>query len=171
MSDGFEVVFDDNFMQLRQRLLTFGDKITTVVTKAALKEGAFLMRDSARGYVHDSHKFLADAMLFEHKPFYVYDAQQHWLGGKNSTQYTLIKAGNLRRHIRAGVMKKRFLLEGELGYRVFASSKVSWYAKFVEFGTSNMAAKPFMRPAYEANYQDISFIFKRHIQHAVDGGI
>lgn len=171
MADGFEVVFDDNFKGLRQRLLTFGDKIAKDVTKAALKEAAFLMRDAARGYAHDSHKFLADAMQFQHKPFYVYSDHEHWLGGKNSTQYDLIEPGNLRAHIKAGVINKRFLNTGELGYRVYASSKVSWYAKFVEFGTSNMAAKPFMRPAYEAHYQDVAFIFKFHIQNAVDGGI
>lgn len=166
--DGFEVIYNTNLTSFRERLLHLGKEITTTVTKAALKDAAFSMRDAARVFAPDSHQFLADAMKFEHKPFYVYNEHEHWLGGKNSNQYSLIETGNLRKHIKAGVILKRYLNEGELGYRVYASSKVSWYAKFVEFGRSNMEANPFMRRAYESHYLEVPYIFKVHIQRAIE---
>lgn len=40
--------------------------------------------------------------------------------------------------------------EGRAKYRISWNKKHAFYGKFVEFGTSNMAAKPFLRPAYHA---------------------
>lgn len=169
MADGFEVIYDENFKSLHQRLLLLGDKIAKDVTKAALKEAAFSMRDAARVFAPDSHQFLVKAMGSEWKPWYVYSDHQHLLGG-NGNPYIPIEAGNLRKHIKAGVISQKYLANGELGYRVYASSKVSWYAKFIEWGRSGMAANPFMRPAYETYYQAVPYIFKQHIQNAIDGG-
>ena len=35
-------------------------------------------------------------------------------------------------------------------YRVSWNKTHAFYGRFVEFGTSKMAAKPFLRPAYDA---------------------
>ncbi len=46
-----------------------------------------------------------------------------------------------------GVRKgKKYRNQGKKGNL----SQDAWYARFVEFGTSKMAARPFMRPAFEA---------------------
>lgn len=40
--------------------------------------------------------------------------------------------------------------EGKAKYRISWNKQHAFYGKFVEFGTSNMAAKPFLRPGYHA---------------------
>ena len=40
--------------------------------------------------------------------------------------------------------------QGKSAKKTSKSRIDAWYARFVEFGTSKMAAKPFMRPAFEA---------------------
>jgi len=40
--------------------------------------------------------------------------------------------------------------EGRAMYRVSWNKTHAFYGRFLEFGTSKMAAKPFLRPAYDA---------------------
>lgn len=40
--------------------------------------------------------------------------------------------------------------KGRAAYRVSWNKSKAFYGRFLEFGTSRMAAKPFLRPAYEA---------------------
>lgn len=40
--------------------------------------------------------------------------------------------------------------DGKAVYRLSWNKKHAFYGRFVEFGTSKMAAKPFLRPAYDA---------------------
>jgi HK97 gp10 family phage protein len=39
---------------------------------------------------------------------------------------------------------------GKAKYRVSWNKSHAFYGRFVEFGTSKMAAQPFLRPAYDA---------------------
>jgi HK97 gp10 family phage protein len=150
MSDGFAIQFDDNWVELSQRLRTFGDKVANQVTVAALKESALYMKHEAILYANKSkevHKLLVKGVYIEITP------------------------GNLKDKIRYARIRKNRLEPGEVGYRVYVAITMAWYAKFLEFGTSNMAAIPFMRPAFENNYQNISRIFKEMIDIAIlEGG-
>ena len=38
-----------------------------------------------------------------------------------------------------------------------------WYAHFLEFGTSNMSAKPFLRPAFESKQDEVLQATKEYI--------
>ncbi|WMY06768.1 HK97-gp10 family putative phage morphogenesis protein [Paraburkholderia phenoliruptrix] len=59
---------------------------------------------------------------------------------------------------------------GEIAtYSVFINQD-AWYARLLEFGTSKMAAKPFIRPAYEAKRAEAGEVVSEKIQEAVSNG-
>lgn len=55
-------------------------------------------------------------------------------------------------------------VEGLRASYVITWSKEAFYGRFVEFGTSKMAAKPFLRPAYEAKKQAAAQKFSEVIE-------
>lgn len=69
----------------------------------------------------------------------------HSTKGKRQTY----QPGNLRKAIYQAYADKE---SGEKNstYRISWNKKDAFYARFVEFGTSKMAARPFLRPAYDA---------------------
>jgi len=59
---------------------------------------------------------------------------------------------------------------GEIAtYSVFINQD-AWYARLLEFGTSKMAAKPFIRPAYEAKRPEAGKAVSDKIQEVVSNG-
>ena len=152
MADGFEIQFDANWTELSQRLATFSDKVANQISYAALRETAIFMKQEAvlyAGRSEDTHRL------------------------KVKGEYVNINPGNLKKHISFRKIRKnsKLLVHGEVGYQVYVRIKIAWYAKFVEFGRSNMAAKPFMRPAFENNVDKMIRIFKEMIDMGIrDGG-
>lgn len=148
--DGFSIEYDENWTMLSQRLATFGEKVAKQITVSALKESASFMKHEAILYAARSeevHKLKVDGVYIEIQP------------------------GNLKDHIRFGRIRQRNLDAGEVGYRVYVAIKMAWYAKFVEFGRSGMAPIPFMRPAFEHNFQNVARIFKEMVDLAIlEGG-
>ncbi|MDR5736130.1 HK97 gp10 family phage protein [Caballeronia sp. LZ025] len=57
--------------------------------------------------------------------------------------------GTLKRSILIAYDKEESI-EGHLAIYLVTWSKDAFYGRFVEFGTSHAAAKPFLRPAFEA---------------------
>jgi len=149
MSDGFEIEYNEDWVLFHQRLATFGEKVAKQVTLAALKETAAVMKSEAILYANRSeevHKLKVKGVYIEISP------------------------GNLKKHIRFRKMRKP--PEGELAYQVYIKPTIAWYAKFVEFGTSKMAASPFMRPAFEHNIDKMPRIFKEMVDMAIlEGGL
>ena len=148
--DGFSIEYDENWTMLSQRLATFGEKVAKQVTVSALKESALFMKHEAILYAHRSeeiHKLLVNGSYIEIQP------------------------GNLKDHIRYGRIRQQYLEKGEVGYRVYVAIKIAWYAKFVEFGRSGMAPIPFMRPAFEHNFDKLARIFIEMVDQAIlEGG-
>lgn len=66
-----------------------------------------------------------------------------------------VRTGNLRDSIKKEVKQLKTRLIG----RVYVDQNDAPYAKYVEFGTSKMQARPFMRPAYDNNIEEIKKIF------------
>ena len=65
-------------------------------------------------------------------------------------------------YLRSTIMTAR---RGSLQWRVLA---YAFYAKFVEYGTSRMAAKPYLRPALILCRSMIVFLAKRGIAETVE---
>lgn len=72
-------------------------------------------------------------------------AKPHSTKGKKQT----FTPGTLRKAIYQAFADKESG-DGRAMYRVSWNKTHAFYGRFVEFGTSKMAAKPFLRPAYDA---------------------
>ena len=170
MADGFEIVFNTEFITMGQRLATFGEDVAKRVTLGALAETAKLMRNEARNEAHTSHAFIAKMLSLpkSERPFYINDDGTHILKIKNV--YEDISSGNLKQNVKYGRINSKFLLPGELGYRVYIGKRVAWYAKFVEWGRHGMSARPFIRPAFEKNYDKLGNLLREGIARLIEKG-
>ena len=70
--------------------------------------------------------------------------------GSPAGQPPYVKTGNLRSSIRAE----------KLGTLTWIAGASVIYGKFLEYGTRNMQARPFMRPALQNAYPRLSSLFK-----------
>ena len=77
-------------------------------------------------------------------------------GTKGGKDWTAREAGALRKSIRV----VRLYGDPKRNVRVYAGSRKVFYARFVEYGTVKMRAKPFLRPAFNANKSRIKSILK-----------
>lgn len=145
--DSIEVTFSEDWTLLHQRLTTFGEKVVKQVTLNALRDTAVIMKKQAVSNASRS-------------------SREHRL--KVDNVYINISPGNLKKYIRYGKLKN--LPDSEIGYRVFVKLTTAWYAKFVEFGRSNMVANPFMRPSFEEHIDSLPVLFKEYIQMAIEEG-
>jgi HK97 gp10 family phage protein len=66
------------------------------------------------------------------------------------------KAGALRDSIRV----TRLAGDPKQNIRIYAGSKAVFYARFVEYGTKYMSARPFMRPALNGSKSQIMTIME-----------
>ena len=111
--------------ELEKRMLAFPDKIARNIIARALSKGAAIIRDEARQIApRDTGEMARDIMIKKARTE---------RGSSLLTFQVFVRTGKKSRL--AG--KKRNV------------SRDSFYWRFVEFGTAKMAAKPFMRPAFE----------------------
>lgn len=67
----------------------------------------------------------------------------------------LVKTGKLKKGLKiSNIKKKNGIKYIQVGVDRGDNSEV-FYGKFIEFGTSKMAARPFLQPAYEKNKDTI----------------
>lgn len=76
-------------------------------------------------------------------------------GASRGQFWTERTPGTLKKSIRYKVSKGK-----KMSVQVIAGSKAAYYARFVEFGTSKMLARPFLRPALESSKMEIEAAFK-----------
>lgn len=119
--------------EVLKKLYELPTKLEKKVLRSAVRKGAVMIRDKARGYAPTD-------------------------------------TGNLKKSI--VVMNKR--IDGKIALKVGVlkrkskNSKDPFYARFVEFGTSKMVAKPFMRPAFDASSDDVLEVVVNDIKLKVE---
>jgi HK97 gp10 family phage protein len=70
-------------------------------------------------------------------------------------------------HLTAKSKKVLRILKRATGHRASIEGD-PFYWRFLEFGTSKMAARPFLRPAFESKKQDAVETFKKSLADGVD---
>lgn len=79
-------------------------------------------------------------------------------------------------HYRTGFLESSLLIayvpedsvEGAIATYTVTYSKKAWYARLLEYGTSKMAAKPFIAPAFEAKKQEAARAVTQKIKEVVN---
>jgi HK97 gp10 family phage protein len=163
------------FADLERQLLQFPDAVKKTLLGAALAAGARVIQVEAKQQCPES-------------------AESHWIGKKGGNGRTMVQPGELKKKgIR--VRQRREQPSANLLTYIVYVSKHYWYWKFVEFGHviaqkprtraerktlaenwkgGYVAAKPFMRPAFEsqkqAAVQVVGEYLKARIAVASDGG-
>lgn len=74
--------------------------------------------------------------------------------------------GTLKRSILIAYDKEASLTGKSASY-IVTWSKEAFYGRFLEYGTSKMAARPFLRPAYEAKREEAAKAVENTIQEKV----
>ena len=75
--------------------------------------------------------------------------------------------GKLKKSI--GVVKRKTKDKNLVRFSVAPQNKKGgFYARFIEFGTSKMSAKPFMRPAFDAKGEDTVKVAQEYIKKRLD---
>jgi len=77
------------------------------------------------------------------------------------------KTGTLAKSI---ISMQRKAKQGEIKFSVTPSKggkNSGWYAQFIEFGTSKMSAKPFLRPAFEQSNNESLEASKKYIAERI----
>ena len=129
--------------ELRQRLKSLPQKMQGPAATRALQSGAKVIKERARGTTawSDDTGFLREAIV-------------QFAARKSEHEFSA--------QVRVGVRKRRVkrpskrltsarIRRQRRGKRAVASA---YYWKYLEYGTSRMGAKPFMRPAFEATKAD-----------------
>jgi len=140
----------DGLRDLETAMLAFPDKLAKQVLTGAIKTGATLIRNQAREYAPKS-------------------TAPHLLKSKKQPIGTWVMPGNLKKMIRVKVDRS-----GTRGYKityeVYVKNKDSWYWKFVEFGTSKMYGRTFMRSAFEMMKERAVFAIKDYVLSRIEDG-
>lgn len=128
------------FDELERKLRALGPKIATNGLRAANRAGAVVFRDAAKEQLVANGSVRTGTL---YRNIIVYAKREsidsrpvHAVGirGKNK------RYKNSRVNRRLGIAGQRYRVLGD-----------AYYGRFVELGTSRMAAKPFLRPAFAAN--------------------
>lgn len=78
------------------------------------------------------------------------DPGPHRVGRKKGGRSQMVTPGNLRRNIKIAKVRSPSQLKGiESRYGLYIQA-IAYYWRFVELGTSKMAAKPFLRPTFDS---------------------
>lgn len=145
--------------ELEEALLELGNSVAGKVLYSSLMAASTPMWKMARALAP-----IAD------KPYYRY-----WKGGKvigknadgtkirSAKQRKLIQPGNLRKNItrlRVRDADPDHPSAAQVGIRV---RRDGFYGRFFEFGASNVAAQPFMRPAFDSKKEEALVIIKEKL--------
>ena len=153
---------------LEEALLELGNAVAGQVLYSALMTAAIPIQDTAIAMAPQSAK-----------PHYRYKRVGKKRRGKAAgdtaspaamVEKTLVQPGTLRKNIiRRRLKGKKYasLTAGE-AYVGIAWTGDAFYGRHVEFGTSRMAARPFLRPAFEARSAEALGIFMDKLRDNIE---
>jgi len=130
---------------LEKQLQQLPDKLAKNVLRGAVRAGAVAIQKEAKALAPQSVAF-------------------HRLGA--GSRAVEIQPGSLKKGIKVRSAPRK-LSEFAITYWVYVSKKL-WYWKFVEFGTVKMAAKPFMRPAFESQKETATIAVRNYMEKRID---
>lgn len=129
--------------ELRQRLKALPAKLQGPPARNALHAGAKVIKDTAKGttaWTDDSGFLRQHIVQFSAK--------------KSETPYDAeVRVGVLKRRRKGKRTKAQIKALVRRNRRQKKDFVTPYYWKYLEFGTSRMGAKPFMRPAFESSKQ------------------
>lgn len=141
---------------LEQKLLGFSDKLAKNILQDSVKAGAKVIKDKA---VEIAPKSIAPHILQSY-------ASSLFKNFKTQKMGIWVLPGNLKKMIRVKVDTSQS--RGyKITYEVYVKNKEAWYWKFLEFGTSKMPPKPFMRPAFEQMKESAIAAIEQRIKEGI----
>lgn len=159
--------------ELDDALAELGNAVAGQLLYAALMAGAKPIQDTAQSLAP-----VSDKPHYRYKKSKVqkqtktgnkvvdrYNKLKAIRAAQSTTERELVQSGNLRKSISRKRLKGKKWADLTSGG---AFVGVSWtgdafYGRFVEFGTKNMAAKPFLRPAFIQRQNDALDIIKQRL--------
>jgi HK97 gp10 family phage protein len=131
-------------------LLGFSDKLAKQVLAGGIRAGAVVIQKQAREYAPKS-------------------ITPHLLRSKKQKFGVWVYPGNLKKMIRVKVDKSQ--TRGyKITYEIYVKNKEAWYWKFVEFGTSKMYGRTFMRSAFETMKEQAILTVKEYVLSRIEDG-
>lgn len=128
--------------ELGKNLQALDKKVRNRISVKAMRAGGRIIRDSARAKA----PVLQENVPHRRKGTLKRSIVERTKVGKNGKTTTIVAVRNL-----SGKQIAKF--KGKTGKSGAKNPNDPFYWRFVEFGTSKMPAKPFMRPAFEQNKQ------------------
>lgn len=128
--------------ELGKNLQALDKKVRNRISVKAMRAGGRIIRDSARAKA----PVLQESVPHRRKGTLKRSIVERTKVGKNGKTTTIVAVRNL-----SGKQIAKF--KGKTGKSGAKNPNDPFYWRFVEFGTSKMPAKPFMRPAFEQNKQ------------------
>lgn len=151
MSVDFQV---DGLSELEEKLKKLGgDEFADKAVYGALMDAAKPIADAAKENAPRSAK-----------PYYRY-----WRGKLDKSTG---QRNGTRKQMQGGTLESNIVRRRVKGYEHPAVTVTvrdkAFYWRFFEFGTSKQAAKPFLRPAFDAHVDDALEVFKRRLKRRID---
>lgn len=135
MADGGFVTIN-GLKELEQTLTAIPDKLAKNVLVGAMRAGARTVQKDARSKVPVA-------------------SQPHTLRLRKGQKIT-IQPGWLKKNISIWRLRDRqtkYAVQFRMGIRAPKKGPLAYYGYFIERGTSKMQARPFMRPAFDQQYE------------------
>jgi len=159
---------------LVKRLEALDEKVKKKTLLVACRKAANLLRKDMRARAPKSAKKLNTIFYYDKngrlRVFKITGVARQ----RDKSSSAFRASGHLRRHLRVRRLSQREHGQGPnaVVFRVYAT-KSAWYARIVEFGSGSskghrgMRPRPFMRPAMDAKFAEMSQIFAEAIKTAV----
>jgi HK97 gp10 family phage protein len=142
----------EGLQELERQLLAFGPRVARNGLRAANFAGAKVFREAARKSA-PVRKGLLKASIEAFRRRAPNNQAKHSVGVKGVRK----KYANTTANRRKGRVGRKYQADGP-----------AFYGRFLEFGTSKMAARPFLRPAFENNTQTAIDAVKARLAKAVE---